>query len=556
VVLAVATGSTRGYANLTGSTFEGNDGNLAVITAGNHDWVNAPNLTQATDTPSGQQDSSFSNGAKEDFTSPGVGDGSIPPNKNDLIKFYTANELASGANFLYVAFTRSATNGNADIDFEINHQFTPSNATTGDPIVPLNRTDGDALFQFTYPGGGGAPGLEIWRWAATASSTFLTAAGCLNSSSFPATGCWSSPTQATAAQFEGASNSVAITNPLDSGNPLAVGTFGEAAINLKTSGIFPSGTCTHFGAAWAKSRSADSGTSDLKDLIAPQPVNISNCGEIKIIKHTDPAGINQNFSFTSSMADTPDKGCSSTDTTPSSFTLNDSGVTGTNTEDCQAVPVGSYTVTEGAEPANFALESLSCTVKGSGTGVQHAAGSPQADITLGALDVVTCTYVNKQLLGAILITKTSSKGLHPGLAGATFSITGPNNYSSNQTSGADGTVCVDHLPFGTYTVTETKAPTGYSIDDTSGHSVPVNTNSACGDGHEAPFGATDTPLTNLVVTATGQAAPAGTTKSQITCTDAGSSNIGNSPTANTDPATMTANGLKPGTYTCTVVIDP
>jgi hypothetical protein len=31
-----------GLANLTGSTFEGNDGNLVVNTAGNHDWVNAP----------------------------------------------------------------------------------------------------------------------------------------------------------------------------------------------------------------------------------------------------------------------------------------------------------------------------------------------------------------------------------------------------------------------------------------------------------------------------------------------------------------------------------
>ena len=29
--------------------------------------------------------------------------------------------------------------------------------------------------------------------------------------------------------------------------------------------------------------------------MAPVPVNISNCGEMKIIKHTDPGGINQNF---------------------------------------------------------------------------------------------------------------------------------------------------------------------------------------------------------------------------------------------------------------------
>ncbi len=124
------------------------------------------------------------------------------------------------------------------------------------------------------------------------------------------------------------------------------------------------------------------------------------------------------------------------------------------------------------------------------------------------------------------------------------------------TTANGGVICVDNLAFGDYVVTETAAPTGYAIDDNTGHTVTVGANSTCGDGNEATFAATDTPLTDLVVTATGEAAPAGTTNSQITCTDASSVDIGNSPTANTDPATMTANGLAPGTYSCTVVIDP
>ena len=108
---------------------------------------------------------------------------------------------------------------------------------------------------------------------------------------------------------------------------------------------------------------------------------------------------------------------------------------------------------------------------------------------------------------------------------------------------------------GTHTVQETHAPTGYAIDNGASQNVPVVGNTTC-DITPATVNATDTPLTNLVVTATGQAAPVGTTKSQITCRDAGAVTIGNSPTANTDPSTMTANGLSPGTYTCTVVIDP
>jgi hypothetical protein len=459
VMLALTSGATNTFANLTGSTFEGNDGNLAVTTAGNHDWVNAPNLTQATDTPSGQQDSSFSNGAKEDFTSPGVGDGSIPPNKNDLIKFYTANELAGGANFLYVAFTRSATNGNADIDFEINHQFTPSNATTGDPIVPLNRTDGDALFQFTYPGGGGAPGLEIWRWAATASSPFLTSAGCLNSSSFPATGCWSSPTQATAAQFQGASNSVAITNPLDSGNPLAVGTFGEAAINLQATGIFPAGSCSHFGAAWAKSRSADSGTSDLKDLIAPQPVNISNCGSITIHKVTQNGDGTFGFTTTGGLS-------------PSTFNLSNGGTQAYS----GTVAAGSYSVTEGTLPANWTLKNLACTP--TGTGTSSSVSGATASITMAPNGNVDCTYTNFTKLSPTISTQLKD--------GANVNITAPvaigapvhdTSSLSGATSDAGGTVTytvytdtactLGAQAAGTKTVTNGSVPDSNAISFTS-----------------------------------------------------------------------------------------
>ena len=48
-------------------------------------------------------------------------------------------------------------------------------------------------------------------------------------------------------------------------------------------------------------------------------------GEVKIIKHTDPRGLNQNFSFTSDLAGSLIN-CT-TDTTPASFTLNDNGNT-------------------------------------------------------------------------------------------------------------------------------------------------------------------------------------------------------------------------------------
>ena len=51
------------HANLPGSTFEGNDGNLTVNTAGNTDWVNAPNRVTGIDQPSGSSDNAFGQGS-------------------------------------------------------------------------------------------------------------------------------------------------------------------------------------------------------------------------------------------------------------------------------------------------------------------------------------------------------------------------------------------------------------------------------------------------------------------------------------------------------------
>jgi hypothetical protein len=317
-------------------------------------------------------------------------------------------------------------------------------------------------------------------------------------------------------------------------------------------------SCTASGAG---SNGSQDGTTNTQADITLAAGGLVTCtytnhqlGEIKIIKHTDPRGLNQAFNYTANLAG------SCTQSTASSFSLNDTGNTtlnsAGNTQDCTNVPEGTYNITETAEPANFSFESLSCTTGG----VQDGSNAAKADITLAAGGLVTCTYTN-QGLGAIKITKTSIKGT--ALAGATFVITGTNGLpisASPVTTGNDGTVCVDHLPFGTtYSVQETAAPTGYSIDDSTAHSVTVNKVSGCGDGNEATFSATDTPLTNLTITATSQAA--GGTRTSITCTgpSPSTSNIGNSPVGvptPVDPANVSANGLKPGTYTCTVVVDP
>ena len=65
-------------------------------------------------------------GAKEDDPAPTVVNGSIPPSKDDLSRFYVNQEKADGNDFLYLAWERSNLLGSAHMDFEFNQDSTLS----------------------------------------------------------------------------------------------------------------------------------------------------------------------------------------------------------------------------------------------------------------------------------------------------------------------------------------------------------------------------------------------------------------------------------------------
>jgi Prealbumin-like fold domain len=505
-------------ANLTGSNFEGNDGNL--VSNGGKDWSGtganaAPNLSVGVDLPTGQNDNSFGNGTKEDDNTPTVGTGSIPNSKADLARFGVASETIAGHQYLYLAWSRENQSGTVNFDFEINQQAQPSLTTVG--TKTLNRQTGDLLINYAFQGGSNTPTLTKYSW--TGSS-------------------WSQPGVAiSSACEEGATNSQTVVDNLGGNAPInrPAQQFGEAAIDLACANIIPANSCESFTSAYVKSRSSTAFTSEIKDFIAPVPISLHNCGKITIKKHTAPRGLNQSFSYTSTGG-----------LSPASFSLNDNGnssgdSTG-NTKVFDSVQPGIYTVTEGADPSGFAFDSVSCS--GGSTSISNRT----VTINMGAGDDVTCTYVNNQQLGAIKVSKASTKG--QALAGATFSVAG----QSVQT-GTDGTACVDHLAFGSYSVQETAAPAGYAIDDSSSHSVSVNANQDCSTA-TAPLALqfTDTPKTDITVEARSQVA--GGTKSQISCVNAAAADIGDSPSQNIEDAKVSASGVSPGTYTCTIVVDP
>lgn len=535
---------------LTGSTFAGGDGNLLTnpTTFGTTDWQNVAGRNVGIDQPSGQSDNSFGQGTKEDNPAVTIVTGSIPPNKSDLSRFYEASETVSGQTFLYLAWERTNSLGNANMDFEIDQKATSGFGGSTLGSITLNRQPGDLLVTFDFTNGGGRPVLGLNRWLTSATNPSVpgfTTNTCLSSSSFP---CWGDNVVLNSGDSEGAvNNSDAVTDPV-SNSSIGQNEFGETAINLTAAGVFGTNSCTTFATTFLKSRSSSAFNAEVKDFVAPVPTSITNCGEVKIVKHTDPSGINQNFGYTSTLAG-GQLSCT-TDTTPSAFTLN---AATNDTEDCTNVPFGNYTVTESLA-ANFVLESLTCSSGGS----QDATNPLQADIGLTATNSpITCTYLNKQQLGALKITKTSSKAAATPLAGATFTVTDSSGTAitgSPFTTGSDGTFCVSGVAFGTYTVTETAAPTGYQIDNPNGVGVTVNANGTCTSGSQATHTFTDTPLTDIGATARSEVT--GGTQSTISCTDANGKDVGTSPQGPSGAPSVSANGLLPGTYTCTIVIDP
>jgi uncharacterized repeat protein (TIGR01451 family) len=266
-LLTVASPLTSANAVLPGSTFEGNDGNLLVTTSGNTDWQNAPNFAMGTDKTSGKNDDSFSGGIDEDTVNPTLATGAIPNSKDDLARFYAGFEkVSSGARMLYLAWIRNKTSGSADMDFELNQ----STATTSDGL-PV-RTPGDVLVTYEFVSTK-TPDIRIQRWITSGS-------GCVTASAPP---CWANRMTLTAPQAEAMVND-GFTTPdprfLTAGKPttLASQTFGEAAINLTSLGIFSdTGPCTRFARAFAKTRSSQSFNSSMQDLITPIPIDFSNC---------------------------------------------------------------------------------------------------------------------------------------------------------------------------------------------------------------------------------------------------------------------------------------
>jgi hypothetical protein len=246
-----------------------------------------------SDKESGSNDDAFGQGTSENNPVPTIVSGSIPPNKSDLQRFGIYREANSSGKFLDLFWSRvNSPSGTVDMDFELNKLACDgtktncaNNATnSGSPVyVTPIRSVGDRLITYDLANGGTQPTISIYSWSGSA---------------------WTNGTVISGAAGEalGSINFSTITGT-DSGGLAAKDpfTFGEVSISYKALFSESSG-CGTFGSVYLKSRSSNTFTDELKDFVAPQGVQITNCTELTTNSSNQSTA--QTLSSTNTISDT------------------------------------------------------------------------------------------------------------------------------------------------------------------------------------------------------------------------------------------------------------
>lgn len=428
-------------ASLPGSSFEiDTDANFVNDEGGTwKDWVDV-NESRREDAPTGRDDDSYQGGVKEDTVCPTSTTGSIPNNKSDL-RFFGVYEEEGDPGYLNLFWTRVAEpSGTTLMDFEFNQ------SSTGCPSGPnVERTEGDFLIEYSIDQGGARADITIREWTGTAwgpadALDQTEATGTINQ------------TEIAAADSDGT---------LPEGATAEARTFGEASIDLSV--IFDEGKCESFGSAMLKSRASDSFTSQVKDYIAPVPIELTNCGKVIIHKETDPPGADEDFGYTKAFA--TDMNPDPTPEPGDTFTLNASDPS-TATIEFDGVLFGEdYTVTEDTLPTGWDFDDVDCSAS---EGVQPVIVGPLVTFDIDDEgDVLECTYYNKARASLTVVKEVNDPPGGQGFDFTSNTLTSPFTLTPTATgaAGADEEEFSNLVP-GSYDVAET-VPNNWNLTSAS-----------------------------------------------------------------------------------------
>jgi hypothetical protein len=288
-----------GPAPLTGSSFQGADGNQRTPLPGDADHVAlpprtdwqtyaaAPRLSTLPD-GTGLQDSWFFHGKEQEPDKWTFQQDTVSPGKADVLGAWSATDPVSANVFLYLSFFRAAAGGTTFYNFELN-QLTSTWTNSQGTVIPC-RKNGDIIVSFELQGGAGDVGVQVWKWRSTAPGPAAcpegrigewTSSGLLSTDALGNTiaqGAMNAGPIANYLDFDLDGDGDPATNPSPSSFP-AADTFGEAALNLSKvlAGLNGGDSCFNFGQLQLHTRSSAPFTADLKDFIAPQPIIARSC---------------------------------------------------------------------------------------------------------------------------------------------------------------------------------------------------------------------------------------------------------------------------------------
>jgi hypothetical protein len=453
-LVAVATVASPALASHPEATLEGSnfeidvDANLKVDDLGSLDWAAVPEPPEirATDAVNGTGDDSYAGGVKEDTECPAETTDSIPPNKSDLLSFHVYEEAGTGGHpgFLNLAWSRvSEPSGTTLMDFEFNQSSTP--CSSGPNVV---RTAGDLLIEYAIDQGGARAEITARTWTGTAWGPALD----LDAPSDTCPDSNGEPAPCAAGTINQSPIPAADSDGLITTGQKDARTFGEAQLDLRL--LFQPDQCESFGSAMLKSRSSDAFTSQLKDFVAPVPIDLQNCANVIIRKQTDPDEDPNTtlFNYAKSFNTDP--------ASPNTFQLTDDGVQDYN----NTVLFGTgYTVEEllGADlPSGWDFVEVDCSAS---TGVTPVIDGAEVTFDIDAdTDVLDCTYYN-EARGSIIVEKITNDGT--GSFEFTSGTLTPSPFTLTTTAagagGKDSRTFGDLAP-GTYDVAET-VPTGWNL---------------------------------------------------------------------------------------------
>ena len=211
------------------------------------------------------------------------------PAKDDIFRVYLASQINVNDQLLHIGYVRQAGNGDTDINVEFN-KVSADFSCDGDTGGRVRSRD-DLLISFTFPGGGAAAVIEVFRWDPTATSDSTgdpDPANDLNADD----GHWDLvvlPAGAAkgADSFERTVDDV-FYDPEGPAGPAALPerTFGEVTLDLES--LFADLlTCPGLGFVTVHGRASHSFTSQLQDVLPEKAFNLSNCGSLQLKKVDD-----------------------------------------------------------------------------------------------------------------------------------------------------------------------------------------------------------------------------------------------------------------------------